>query len=533
MAKARFLGGCAVAAIVAASGPALARTPQNTMVMAWNIDAISTFDPAQIGEVVTNELITNICDSLVMADPENEAGILPAVAESWTVSEDGMVITFNMRRDAVHPSGNPVTAHDLVWSMTRVVELAFGNAAMLTSYGFTKENAVESFVALDDHTFQMTLSDPYPLDIIMQAVVSGRVGHVLDSEYLKTKEVDNDRANGYLTTNTACVGPYRLRQWSAGEVVILEANENYYGEAPKTPRWIIRHVPEAGSQRLLIEQGDVDVARDLGSEDLRALSQNPDVQLMSTLNHQIFYMSFHNEKPPFDDDRVRLAFRYLINYDQLAETVMAFAGVPRNTVVPLGAFAALDEEEGAPFSLDIEKARALLAEAGYADGFTARMFIGTPPYAAPVAQHIQANAAQVGITLNIEQMANAQLFSAFRGREFDTLLSSWQTNIPHAHGMLERHAVNPDNRFEAALGMYPTWRSSWYRPDFNDRVREALFETDREKQIELYRALQQDHMQYGPGAYMFQMSNNAVVRSNVQDWTWHAFRVYMNRAYKD
>lgn len=533
MANARLLGASALAAIMAVSAPALARTPQNTMVMAWNIDAISTFDPAQIGEVVTNELITNICDSLVVADPENEAGVLPAVAESWTVSDDGMVITFTLRRDAVHPSGNPVTAHDLVWSMTRVVELAFGNAAMLTSYGFTKENAIDSFVALDDHTFQLTLSDPYPIDIIMQAVVSGRVGHVLDSEYLKTKEVDNDRANAYLTTNTACVGPYRLRQWSAGEVVILEANENYYGTPPRTPRWIIRHVPEAGSQRLLIEQGDVDIARDLGAEDLRALSQNPNVALQSTLNHQIYYMSFNNGRPPFDNDKVREAFRYLIDYDALAETVMTYIGVPRNTVVPIGAFAALDEEEGAPYGLDIDKARALLQEAGYGDGFAARLFIGTLPYNAAVAQHVQANAAQVGVTLTIEQMANAQLFSAFRGREFDTLMSSWQTNIPHAHGMLERHAVNPDNRMEAALGMYPSWRSAWYRPDFNERVREALFETDRDRQVELYHALQRDHMQQSAAAYMFQMANNAVVRSNVRDWTWHAFRVYMNKVHKD
>lgn len=529
----RFIGRAALLACTAMAGPALARTPANTMVMAWNIDAISTFDPAQIGEVVTNELITNICASLVRHDPGNESQMTPWLAESWDVSDDGMSITFNLVRDAVHPSGNPVTAEDLVWSMTRVVELGFGNAAMLTSYGFTIENAAESFVALDDHTFQINLSDPYPIDLILQAVAAGRVAHALDSEYLKGQEVDGDWANGYLTTNTACVGPYRLRQWSAGEVVILEANENYFGEAPRTPRWIMRHVPEAGSQRLLVEQGDVDVARDLGAEDLRAMQENPDLQLMSTLNHQIFYLSFNSGREPFGDDLFRHAFRHLIDYDALADTVMAYIGVPRNTVVPLGAFAALDEEEGAPFGLDLEKAATLLEEAGVTLPMTARLFVGSPPYAAPVAQHIQANAARVGITLEIEQMANAQLFSAFRGREFDMLMSSWQTNIPHAHGMLERHAVNPDNRVEAALGMYPTWRSAWYRPEFNERVREALFETDPDRQVELYHALQRDHMEQGPGVYMFQMANNAVIRNNVRGWDWHAFRVFLNHVYKE
>ncbi|MGY6634804.1 MAG: ABC transporter substrate-binding protein [Alkalilacustris sp.] len=529
----RSIGCAALVTATALAGPALARTPTNTMVMAWNLDAISTFDPAQIGEVVTNEFITNICDSLVAMDPEDESAVVPAVAESWEVSDDNMSITFQMRTDAVHPSGNPVTAHDLVWSMTRVVELGFGNAAMLTSYGFTAENAIDSFVALDDHTFQLNLSDAFPIEIILQAVVASRVGHILDSEYLKAQEVDGDRANQYLTTSTACVGPYNLRQWSAGEVVVLEANENYYGTPPATPRWIIRHVPEAGSQRLLLEQGEIDVARDLGAEDLRVLQDNPDLRLESTLNHQIFYLSFQTGREPFDNDTLRHAFRYMFDYDGLAETVMANLGVPRNTVVPIGAFAGLDEDEGAPFSLDLDRARELLEEAGMGDGFTASLYIAPGPFAPSVAQHLQANAAELGITLNIEQMASAQLFSAFRGRDFDMLMSSWQTNIAHAHGMLERHATNPDNSPEAELGMYPTWRKSWFREDFNERVRAALFETDPDTQMEMYRQLQLDHMEQGPGVYLFQTSANAMMRNNVQDWTWHAFRVYYNLAHKD
>lgn len=530
--------GCALLAATALTLPALtapaqARTPQNTMVMAWNLDAISNFDPAQIGEVVTNELITNICDSLVSMDFENESEVIPWLAESWEVSDDNMSITFNMRTDAVHPSGNPVTAHDLVWSMTRVLELGFGNAAMLTSYGFTVENAVESFIALDDHTFQLNLSEPFPIAIIMQAVVSGRVGHVLDSVYLQEQEIDGDWANTYLTTNTACVGPYHLRQWSAGEVVVLEANDTWWGDGPATQRWIIRHVPEAGSQRLMLEQGEIDIARGLGAEDLRVMQEDPNLVPVSALNHQIFHLSFQTGREPFDNDLVRHAFRYLFDYDALAETVMAFQGIPRNTVVPYGAFAALDREEGAPFYLDLDRARALLEEAGITDGFTASLYIAPGPFSPEVAQHLQANAAEVGITINIEQMASAQLFSALRGREFDMSLSSWQTNIAHAHGMLERHAVNPDNSFESQLAMYPSWRKSWYRPDFNERVREALFETDTDRQIELYRQLQLDHMEQAAGAYLFQQYNNAMLRSNVQDWTWHAFRVFYHLPHKN
>ncbi|MEM9812297.1 MAG: ABC transporter substrate-binding protein, partial [Pseudomonadota bacterium] len=450
-----------------------ADTPPDTMVMAYNIDAISTFDPAQIGEVVTNEIILNTCDSLVEIDPADESQVRPRLADSWEVSDDGLVITFNLNPDAVFPSGNPVTAADTVWSMQRVLELGFGNSASLTDYGFTLEANDTQFVAIDDHTFQMTLSKPYPTALIMQAVAANRVANTLDRVYLEDKAVDGDYANGYLTTNTACVGPYKLVRWNAGEVVILEANEGYYGPAPKTKRWLMRHVPEAGAQRLLLEQGDVDVARDLGSEDIRDMTGTDGLEFVSARKHQLLYMGFDSGQERFADDRVRLAFKYLINYDALAETVMAFDGVPRNSVVPIGAYGALDEEEGQPFSLDFDKARELLAEAGYADGFEARLFIGSAPYSAAVAQHVQANAAEVGVTLNIEQMANAQLFSAFRGRDFDTVMLGWSTSVPHAHGMLSRHAVNPDNSEEAKLTMFPTWRAQWFRPEFNEKVEAA------------------------------------------------------------
>jgi peptide/nickel transport system substrate-binding protein len=206
--------------------------------------------------------------------------------------------------------------------------------------------------------------------------------------------------------------------------------------------------------------------------------------------------------------------------------VMNFLGTPRASVVPIGAFGALNASDGQPFSLDLEKAKALLTEAGYGDGFSARLFIGTLPYVAPVAVHVQENAAKVGIDLQIEQMANAQLFSAFRGRKFDTTMLSWQTSVPHAHGMLSRHAVNPDNSAEAGMSMFPTWRASWFSEDFNKRIDEALFEQDEAKQVEMYEQLQRDHMEKGPFTYMFQLLDTAAHRNTVTNWPWNAFRVY-------
>ncbi|MFB9970959.1 ABC transporter substrate-binding protein [Pseudoroseomonas cervicalis] len=508
--------------------PARAATPANALVMAWNIDAISTFDPAQIGEVVTNELIENTCDFLARFDPTDEKKVVPALAERWEVSPDGLRITFHLRDGLTFPSGERATAQDLAWSLQRVVKLGFGNAATLTEYGFTRENAEQSITAPDDRTVVLTLDKPYPVDLILQAIAANRVATLLDRRTLLANQNNNDLGNRYLATRTACVGPYSLRQWNAGESVVLEANPRYWGPAPKLRRIIIRHVAEAGTQRLLLEKGDIDVARDLTPEDMQALERMPGITLSRALRPQLVYWGFNNANPIFANEKVRLAMRYLIDYEALGRTIMAYNGVPRASFVQLGAFGALDERAGQPFSLDLERAKALLTEAGYPDGFETSLIFGTLPYSAPIAQHIQQNAARIGVRIRLEQMANAQLFARHRGREFQTAMLAWQTGVPDAQGNASRLVKNPDNRLEARLTQYPAWRHAYFDAEINARVDAALLERDTARREALYHELQRDVMQRGPTAIMFQTFSIAGLRSNLRDWTSHGFGTYYN-----
>ncbi|KGM35256.1 peptide ABC transporter substrate-binding protein [Inquilinus limosus MP06] len=520
------VGALCGAAFALAPFAAGAATPSNALVMAWNIDAISTFDPAQIGEVVTNEIVQNTCDSLVDFDPADETKVIPLFAESWDVSDDRMQITFHLRKGAVFPSGNPATAADTAWSMQRVVKLGFGNAATLTEYGFTKDKVETQITAPDDATVVLKLDKPYPTSLILQAIAANRVSATMDKQAILANEVNGDLGNKYLATHTECVGPYRLAQWNAGEAVVLQANDKYWGEPPALKRVLIRHVAEAGTQRLLLTQGDVDVARDLTSEDMKDLENSPDVSIVQVLRPQLFFWTFNNADPIFSNEKVRLAMRYLIDYDGLAKTVMTYNGVPRASFVQLGAIGALDEKEGQPFSLDLDKAKALLAEAGYPNGFKATIFIGTLPYSGPVAQSVQQNAAKIGVELNLERMANAQLFSRVRGRDFQTAMQAWQTGVPDAHGNASRLVYNPDNRAEAKLTQYPVWRTAFYSEDANKKVEAALLEPDPEKRNAMYHDLQRQMMQQGPMAIMFQMYNPAGVRKSLKNWTWNGFRTY-------
>ncbi len=527
----RLLAGAALG-VLAMTTASRAETPADTLVMAWNIDAISTFDPAQVGEVVTNELLQNTCDALVGFDPADETRVLPGFAESWEVSEDGLTLTFHLRKDAVFPSGNPATAQDTVWSLKRVIALGFGNSAQLTEYGFSKENMDERITAPDDHTLVLKFSEPYPASLLMQAIAAYRVSATLDRQTIMANAVDGDYGNAWLKDKTACVGPYHLRQWNQGESVVLEANPDYYGTPPRLRRVVIRHVAETGTQRLLLENGDVDIARDLTPDDLRVLDAAEGFTVASVLKPQLIFWTFNTADPVFSDEKVRLAMKYLIDYRQLGDTVMQYLGMPWQSFVQSGAFGALEGEAALPFALDLDKARAILAESAHPDGFEATVYIGTLPWSAPLAQHVQQNAAQIGIKLNVEQMANAQFFAKVRGREYQSGIMAWQTTVPDAHGNASRLVYNPDNSAEAKATQYPSWRAAYFDPAYNEVVLAAVTEPDPEKRAQMYAQLQRDWMQTGELAVMFQTYNVAAMRDSLKDWTWNGFQVFYGKAGK-
>jgi len=518
--------------LVLASTTSNAATPKTALVMGWNIDAISTFDPAQVGEVVTGELLQNTCDSLADFDPADERKVIPMFAESWTVSPDRKTITFKVRKGAKFPSGNIATAQDVALGMQRFVKLGFGNSTTLTEYGFSKDNVEQRIVAPDDTTLVLTFDKAYPTTLVLQAIAANRVTAAMDMKTIMANQQNGDLGNKYLATHTECIGPYRLAQWNAGESVLLQANENYWGQKPALKRVLIKHVSESGTQRLMLGQGDVDVARDLTPEDLKDLESSKDISIAKVLRPQLYFWTFNLSEGPFANEKVRLAMRYLVDYEGLGKTVMANLGMPRASFVQLGAVGALDEEQGQPFKLDLDKAKALLTEAGYPDGFAAKLIFGTLPHAAPIAQSVQQNAAKISVNLTLERMANAQLFARVRGREFQSAMQAWQTSVPDAHGNASRLVYNPDNRPEAKLTQIPSWRTGFQSKELNEKVDAALLEPDAAKRDALYAELQKEVMAKGPMAIMFQMYNTAAVRNDLKNWTWNGFRTYYAPAAK-
>ncbi|WP_201741954.1 ABC transporter substrate-binding protein [Mangrovicoccus ximenensis] len=364
----RLMASAALGAAVLAAGmpAALAETPPNMLVIANRIDDITSLDPAESFEFSGADVIRNLYLKLVNLDPmDMEAGYKPEVADSWEVSEDGRTITFEIRDGLSFQSGNPVTAADVEFSLRRAVVLNKTPSFILTQFGFTAENVAETIVA-DGSTVSITTDKPYAISFVLNCLTA-TIGAIVDSKLVMEHEADGDMGNGWLKTHSAGAGAYSLDGWTPNESVMMTANPEFYKGEPAMKRVIVRHVQESASQRLMLERGDIDVARNLNPEDVAGIADTEGLRIDEELGGQLMYLSFNQKNPELAKPQVREAMKYLIDYAGMEASFLKGQWAVQQNFLPLTFQGAVEEN---PFSLDIEKAKALLAEAGVPEGFT-------------------------------------------------------------------------------------------------------------------------------------------------------------------
>ena len=509
------LGGAIAALALAVQAAALAKTPRDTFVAAANLSQMITLDPAAIGESFTAGIMHNVCDALVGLDPDDATHLVPGIAESWNVSDDGSTFTLKLRKGLRFPSGNALEAEDIVWSIKRNLQLNMANAQRLREWDITRDNVDAVVHAQDPVTLVVKPTRKWAPGLFMFAFTDFRVVPVLDRKEIVKHEANGDLGNKWLTTNTACIGPFRIVTWRPQDVVILERNDGYWRRKVEMKRIVFRHVPEPGSQRLLLEQGDIDYAEDIDPADFKALERNPDVRVDLSPTLLISYMMINMRDERFRDPRVAQAFRYLFDYKGLEATLLHNHSEVRQSPVPVGVFGALPKSF-MPYKLDIERARKLLAEAGHPNGFSADLVcLNSFPYA-DLAQHLQQNAEKAGVKLRITQMVGSQLFQRARARKYEIYMAGYGFNYPDANNIFLRHGYNPDPSDKAQDTLSVAWRSGWDPgAKFNDMVRAAQVERDQPKRRAIYEELQRMHIATSPLIYLFQRLSVHALRKDV------------------
>jgi peptide/nickel transport system substrate-binding protein len=297
-------------------------------------------------------------------------------------------------------------------------------------------------------------------------------------------------------------------------IVTIEVNSNYYGPKPKLKRVVWRHIAEESSQRLLLESGDIDIARNLEADQLDGLRQKGGFDYTGTAQNTNLYLGLNTKNQYLANPKVRQAIRYLIDYDGLQKTALREGWVINETFLPNGVIGFVDSR---PFKLDIDKAKALLAEAGYPDGFPITVNVAsTEQSRMDIAQSMQATFAKVGIQLKILASDQKTVITAYRARKHDMALLTWGIDyFDPATNM--SFVVNLDNADDAKSKPL-AWRNGWMDPELNAKAAALKMERDADKRKAGYQAMIEEWQPISPFAMIYQQNWVAALSPKVKNF---------------
>ena len=493
-----------VAPTAAASGAA------NTMVWVKNIDDIVSFDPAEAYEFSDILGVHVIYDTLVKFEGTDLTTLKPSLADKWAVKDTGTAweITFNLHDGVKFASGNPLTADDVVFSFQRAITLNKPPAFLLTDVGGMKTTDIK---ATDPKTVVLTLPKTSSPSAFL-TVLAGTIASVVDSKEVKAHDKAGDLGNVWLLDHSAGTGPYVLDHWTKDVEFLMKANPNSAVKA-KTPNILVKHVPDASNQQAILEKGDADIAADLTPEQIKALAGASGITTLKAGNLQIFYIGMNVTMKPLDNNKVREALRTAIDYDGIANDLLSGNVQRLNTVVPIGLFGANTDKI---FQKDVAKAKQLLTDAGFPNGFTMDLQTLTGNQGlvsmGDLAAKIQADWAEIGVKVNVKQLPAAELLAGYRAQKAPIVMLLWGPDFPDpdANG-------TPFSSYDAKS---LAWRNSYNDPMARDLAKKAALETDPTKRLADYKALTDYDAHNGPFAILFQPSQLYAYRSNVQGFTW-------------
>ncbi|MBI3452235.1 MAG: ABC transporter substrate-binding protein [Rhodospirillales bacterium] len=501
-----------LAGAMSVGAPAVeAATPKDTVVMAKQIDDIISLDPAESFEFSGSEVAGNIYDRLIDYDLNDVSQLRGQLAETWYIGSDGKTYTFKLRRGIKFASGNPMTARDAEYSLQRAVILNKSPGFILTQFGFTKDNVKERIKATDDYTLVIQTADEVAPTLFYYCLTAV-VGGVIDSKLVQSHEKDGDFGNAWLKTNSAGSGPFKLVSWKANEAYTLERNDNYWGGSkPSIKRVVVRHIAEPATQLLLLTKGDIDYARNLTKDQIDAAKKDGNLAIQSGLKGAILYLGLNQKNQYLAKPEVREALKYLVDYDGIEKNIVGGRFAVHQAFLPRGFLGAIDDK---PYKYDLAKAKALLAKAGLADGFPVTMDVRNGSPYTDIAQAVQASWAQAGVKLTLIPGDGKRTLTKYRARDHDIYIGQWGPDYQDPHTNAETFAMNVDNS-DTAKSKTLAWRNSWDIPEMTKVTLAASREKDAKKRAAAYEAIEREHQKTSPFVTMFQETEVAAHRKNV------------------
>lgn len=494
-------------------------TRPDTLVIAMDISDAVSLDPAVAYEFTSVMVVNQLYDKIVDYEPPDLAKVVPAVAESWSYTPDGKTWTFKIRQGIKFANGDPLDAKAVEYSLRRVLQLG-KTAAWLLQQFIAKP---EDIVATDNYTVVIKLKESVAPDLFLSALAF-TTSAIVNPKEVEAHASGGDMGSAWLTDHSAGSGPYILEKWERNSQIILKANPNYWRGKPAIDTIIIKHVPEPATQMMLLQKGDVDIALGLTIDQIQQLKDVRGVKIQEYPVLQLAYIGMNVNNKYLSDERVRTAIKYAIDYDGIIRDILKGGAMKVQTIIP---YPLLGFNPATPYYRDVAKAKQLLAEAGYPNGFEIELAYpaGSHPQE-EIAQKIQRDLAEVGIRVILRPMAASEMYQKYRQQSLQMVLAGWGSDYP-----------DPDNNAKA-FGDYRikqlAWRNMWYDNYSADLVEKAYKELDKATREALYKQLTDYILQHGPYVVLYQVIQFVAMRTWVEGFVpdpsfgtyLHLYKVY-------
>ncbi|MDZ5450690.1 ABC transporter substrate-binding protein [Labrys sp. ZIDIC5] len=504
---------------------AQAETPPGLLVVGQSIDDAVSFDPAEGFELTTVQAFNALYQRLVQSNRQDGTRIEPALATSWEAGSDGKSLVFTLAKDAKFASGNPVRPEDVIFSFSRAVKLNKSPAFILNELGWSAENVDKSVTKADDGKVKLSWqADVGPAFVL--AILTAPIASVVDEATVSPQAANGDFGNSWLKSHSAGSGAFKINTYTAHEALVLDANPTSPGGAPKLQGVILRNVPDPAARRLLIEQGDIDIARGLGADQIDALKKEGKLNVLAVPSARSDYLLINTKanaalgNPAFWE-----AARYLVDYEGIAKNLLRGQSQVHQAFLPAGFPGALNDN---PYKLDVEKAKKILADAGIGPTKIAFPVFNEEPYL-QIAQSLQQTFGQAGLTLDIQPGVASDIYAKGRSGQYEFTLRYWIPDYFDPHSNASAFAVNRDNKHKTVAQ-----QAGWLIPELSDETAAAVKEQDPAKRAALYEDLQRKLQKSSPYVLMFQGSDQVVLSKAVKGYAQglNADQVYYDQVEK-
>ncbi len=494
-----LLGAVALPLVATLPRRAVAQSPTREVRVGFTQDAL-TLDPANHRNRETQTIIRNIHDGLVTRAPDMR--VVPEIAESFRVI-DAATYEFRIREGIRFHSGDVLTAEDVKFSLDRLTQPnAMGGA---TSPRRDLLGPLRETQIVDARTVRLILERPW----------APMLGLIPSQEIINSRHVPRVGQEGMQTRTDGC-GPFRLVDWRRGEAVILERFADYYGGSPEIPpvgpaqidRAIFRVLPENASRVAALLAGEADIINDLPPSAIRQVEASRNAQVMRVNGTRTFFVSLNTAKPPFNDVRVRRALNHALDKAAIISRVLAGTATSLRGVMSPDSFAF--NPDLPEYAFDLQRARALLAEAGVAPG--TEMVIDTTGATREIAEAIAALLSRTGLRVRAQiwegAVVNPMWMNAERRRERDMYLSSWGNA-----------SLDPSDIMLPTLRSGGRGNSSGFsNPEVDALLDAAETEPDEAKRRDMYRRAQLIVSEAAPWIFLWLPQDLYGVSKRIAGW---------------